>query len=156
MPYSFTSSAWIDNLLKGGGSTWSVATTVDLRTRPDNSTINSSPTSGTAPIIRLQQSCTYTLPIHVDDPDGDVVRCRWAQNGAPDKIIDDPSFSNDECGGVCEALEGAILDNVRFPSLRIGKLNEQYKFKTELTKYLSRLLAEYPFKRRLQGGMQLP
>lgn len=109
---SFKGTAWIDSLVVGGGSDWSVPTTVDLRTRPDNGRINSSPTSGTSPIIRVQQHCTYTLPIHADDPDGDDVRCRWAEKGGTDKIVEDLSFANDECGGVCQALQDARLENV--------------------------------------------
>lgn len=41
----------------------------------------------------------FTLPL-ADDIDGDDVRCRWSRT------------SDSECGGVCDAFPGAILDEV--------------------------------------------
>lgn len=82
-----------------GGSSWSVQTVVDLRRRSDNGKINSSPLSATSPIIRLQLGCSYSIPVHTDDPDGDIVKCRWASGSS-------------ECGGVCNALSGGTLTAV--------------------------------------------
>lgn len=95
----FRSSAWINTLLVGGGSDWSVITTINLNPRQDNGRINHSPVSAMAPIMRLQFGCTYTIRIPVADSDGDVVRCRWAAKNP-----------TDECGGVCLAFTGAVLD----------------------------------------------
>eukprot|EP00118_Oscarella_pearsei_P021145 m.235962 g.235962 ORF g.235962 m.235962 type:complete len:1784 (+) comp40130_c0_seq16:813-6164(+) len=97
---SYTGSAWIGGLVSGGGS-WAVPTTVDLSVRTDTGKINSSPISATAPIIRLQKGCSYSLLIHTDDPDGDTVKCRWATSTGP----------VNECGGVCGTLiNEAVLD----------------------------------------------
>ena len=93
----YSGGAWISGLNRGGGS-WSILTTVDLNRRPDTNQINSSPISATSPIVRLQEGCYYNLAISTDDPDGDEVRCRWSVG--------------DECAGVCNALEGATLDQV--------------------------------------------
>ena len=86
-------------LAVGGSGSWSVSTTVDLNPRPHNSLINSSPVSASAPIIRLIIGCSYNIPIHVDDPDGHEVRCRFGNDSS-------------ECGGVCQALPGANVVEV--------------------------------------------
>ena len=100
---SFTGCCWISSLVVGKDGDWVVSTTVDLSARPDTGKINSSPISATSPIIRLQQNCSYSLPVHTDDPDGDKVRCRWAVK----------TDSVDECGDVCNGLSGAVLDDVK-------------------------------------------
>ena len=94
----YSSCCWIGSLNIGSSSSWSIQTTVDLSRRPDTDQINSSPISATSPIVRLQEGCYYNLAISTDDPDGDEVRCRWSVG--------------DECAGVCNALEGATLDQV--------------------------------------------
>ncbi|XP_065832505.1 uncharacterized protein [Oscarella lobularis] len=96
----FTGCCWISSLVVGRDGDWIVSTTIDLNVRRDTGKINSSPISATSPIIRLKQHCSYSLPIHTDDPDGDKVRCRWAVR----------TDSMNECGGVCNSLSGAILD----------------------------------------------
>ena len=83
----------------GADGHWIVPTTVNLNPRPDSGLINSSPVSASAPIHYLIQGCPYSLPIHVDDPDGDEVRCRFGAN---------PS----ECGDICLALPGATVTSV--------------------------------------------
>ena len=100
---SFTGCCWISSLVVGRDGDWIVSTTIDLNVRRDTGKINSSPISATSPIIRLKQHCSYSLPIHTDDPDGDKVRCRWAVR----------TDSMNECGGVCNSLSGAILDEVK-------------------------------------------
>lgn len=94
----FSSCCWISSLIQGADGSWSVETEVNLRRRSDNGKINSSPISATSPIIRLQLGCSYSIPVHTDDVDGDVVKCRWG--------------SGSECGGVCNALTGATLTSV--------------------------------------------
>ena len=87
----FTGSNWL------GFSSWNVSTTFKLTPRSDNGQINSSPRAITIPILRLQSGCHHTIPITVSDPDGDVVRCRWAVGN--------------ECKSVCNAIPGAVLNS---------------------------------------------
>ena len=87
----FASNDWL------GFSHWNVSTTFQLTPRSDNGQINSSPRAITIPILRLQSGCHYTIPITVSDPDGDIVRCRWAVG--------------DECKSVCNAIPGAVLSS---------------------------------------------
>ena len=49
-----------------------------LIVRNDAGQINSSPRAITAPVVRLQEGCNHTLTLPVSDPDGDIIRCRWA------------------------------------------------------------------------------
>lgn len=79
-------------------SRWYVATTFSLAYRSDIGQINSSPRAITSPVIRLQSGCTTTIAIAVNDPDGDVVRCRWGR-------------SSSECGGVCNEFPEASLNS---------------------------------------------
>ncbi|XP_071124630.1 integrin beta-like protein C [Mytilus edulis] len=95
--FGFTGCCWIT--LVEGGSSWVMRTTADLNKRKDTGKINSSPISAMQPIVRFNYGCDYTLKIPVSDDDGDVVRCRWS--------IKTPY---DECGGVCQALNGSYLD----------------------------------------------
>ncbi|XP_052774126.1 uncharacterized protein LOC128212825 isoform X1 [Mya arenaria] len=96
--FVFTGNAWISTLNNGGGD-WNLRVTAFLIARNDTNTINSSPTAEIAPIVRLQSGCNHTITVPVGDIDGDIVRCRWA---------DTP----EECGGVCNGLPNAELDNV--------------------------------------------
>ena len=70
----FSGCCWIP--LSVGSSNWLVSTSVNLARRSDNGRINSSPISRSAAIFRFQEGCTRSLRIPVEDPDGDVVRCR--------------------------------------------------------------------------------
>ena len=67
--------------------------------RNDTGQINSSPRAITTPVLRLQQGCSHTIPLVVSDPDGDIIRCRWA--------------AGRECADVCNetAFPGAQLDS---------------------------------------------
>ena len=89
-----THSAWISDV---GGSSWNISTTFSLVTRADISKINSSPEVLPTPPLRLQQGCSYTIPLVITDPDNDTVRCRWAVG--------------DECSSICYKFPGAILDS---------------------------------------------
>ena len=88
-----TGSAWISEV---GGSR-NIPTTFSLTKRNDTGTINSSPQILPTPPLRLQQGCTYTIPLPVSDPDNDTIRCRWAVGS--------------ECGGICDKFPEAILDS---------------------------------------------
>ena len=76
---------------------WNVSTTFSLVVRNDTGKVNSSPRAITSPVLRLQQGCNHTIVLAVSDPDGDVIRCRWAVGT--------------ECAGVCNEFPGAVLDS---------------------------------------------
>ncbi|KAK7073310.1 hypothetical protein SK128_022152 [Halocaridina rubra] len=78
-------------------SSWNVATSFSLKKRNDTGRINSTPRALTAPVMRLQLGCNHTIAIPVSDPDGDIVRCRWAE-------------TRQECDGVCDAFPSAVLN----------------------------------------------
>ena len=88
----YESNAWVNEI----GGRWNFSTTFSLLPRNDTSQINSSPRVLPTPPLRLQQGCTYTIPLAINDPDNDTVRCRWA--------------IGDECKGICNKFPGAILD----------------------------------------------
>ncbi|XP_063402647.1 uncharacterized protein LOC134686779 [Mytilus trossulus] len=83
-----------------GGSSWSVMATANLTVRSDTGLINSPPIFAMQPVIRLKQSCSYSIKIPVIDEDGDFVKCRWATNSSG--VI--------ECGQACSGLSNSILD----------------------------------------------
>ena len=89
----FSGIAWISPF----GTSWNVPTTFSLVRRNDTGQINSTPRAKTSPVIRLQEGCNHTFPVAVSDPDGDIVRCRWALGS--------------ECGGICNGFPGAELDS---------------------------------------------
>ena len=71
-----------------GSSNWLVSTTVNLTRRSDNGRINSSPKSRSPAIIRWHEGCPSSLRIPVEDPDGDVVKCRFASYSESYKYSD--------------------------------------------------------------------
>ena len=89
----FTGYAWIAPFT----SNWNVSTTFSLTTRADTGQINSSPRAVTAPVIRLQENCNHIIPIVVNDPDNDIIQCRWAVGA--------------ECSGICNRFPGAQLNS---------------------------------------------
>ena len=82
---------WIDPFL----GSYNLSTTFTVRIRNDTGRINSSPRVTSFPIIRLQEGCNHTIVLPVSDPDGDTVRCRWAEGI--------------ECSGACNLFPGAEL-----------------------------------------------
>jgi len=78
------------------GSSWSIITTFSLTKRSDTGQVNSSPRAITSPVLHLQEGCNHTIPLAVNDPDDDIIRCRWAVGK--------------ECGGICDSFPGARLD----------------------------------------------
>ena len=104
--YNFTAS--INNTVTIGFSrccwlapytsdSWNVSTTFSLVVRNDTGKINSSPRAITSPVLRLQQGCNHTIVLAVSDPDGDIIRCRWAVGT--------------ECSDICNKIPGALLDS---------------------------------------------
>ena len=92
MTIAFTGGDWISPF----NSNWRVSTSFSLIRRNDTGEINSTPRAITSPVLRLQEGCNHTITIPVTDPDGDIVRCRWAVGS--------------ECAGICGGFPGAELD----------------------------------------------
>ncbi|CAC5400905.1 unnamed protein product [Mytilus coruscus] len=76
--FRYGSCCWI-SLVVGSGS-WVLLATADLSVRQDTGKINTSPVSAMQPIVRFKYGCSYSLRIPVQDDDGDIVKCRWANN----------------------------------------------------------------------------
>ena len=55
-----------------------MSTSVNLTRRSDNGRINSSPISRSAALVRFPEACPRSIRIPVEDPDGDVVKCRYS------------------------------------------------------------------------------
>ena len=89
----FTGRNWIAPF----SSSWNVSTTFSLTTRADTGQINSSPRAITSPVLRLQENCDHIIPIAVNDPDNDIIQCRWAVG--------------EECAGICDRFPGAQLNS---------------------------------------------
>ncbi|XP_067017039.1 uncharacterized protein [Acropora muricata] len=75
---SYQGCCWISSLVKYPDGNWLVTTTINLTRRSDTGRINSSPVSKSPAIIRFKEGCLQSFRIPVEDPDDDVVRCRWA------------------------------------------------------------------------------
>lgn len=95
---SYSEGDWVALEHGGGGKEWELRLTVNMTKTLKLRGSNASPISKMAPIVRLQQGCNHTVQIPVEDADGDVVHCRWAEG------------ERGECAGVCQALPGAVLD----------------------------------------------
>ena len=67
-----------------------MSTSVNLNRRSDNGRVNSSPISRSAAIVRLREGCPQSLRIPVEDPDGDVVKCRHSTYS--ESLFNDDSF----------------------------------------------------------------
>ena len=87
----FTGCCWISAV----GGSWNISTTFSIIPREDTGRINSSPRAITSPVLHLQQGCNHTITLAVTDPDGDIIRCRWAVGR--------------ECEGACSIFPGALL-----------------------------------------------
>ena len=59
---------WIE---EAGDGKWNISTTFSLAIRNDTGKINSSPRVLPTPPLRLQQGCSYTIPLPISDPDTD-------------------------------------------------------------------------------------
>lgn len=85
---------WISDV---GDGSWNVSTTFSLIARNDTGIVNSSPRISSSLPLRLQERCSYTIPLVISDPDNDIIQCRWA--------------TEPECGGVCNMFPGATLSS---------------------------------------------
>ncbi|KAJ8025225.1 Hyalin [Holothuria leucospilota] len=91
----YEGNAWIP-LANGGNGEWILRSRVDLTPRSDNGLLNSSPTTSNMPIVRIPLNCSSRFLIPVTDPDGDVVRCRYAE------------AVGNECGAICGELSATL------------------------------------------------
>ena len=75
-------------------------TAFSLTARTDTGRINSTPRAVFAPVTRLLEGCNHTITLAVSDPDGDDVRCVWAD------------FNKGECSEHCQhySFPGATID----------------------------------------------
>ncbi|XP_038071724.1 uncharacterized protein LOC119740469 [Patiria miniata] len=97
---SFRSCCWVNLENYPVPRHYLLNATVDLTPRNNRGgIINSSPVGAVVPVQLVQQGCTHVIRIPVSDPDGDVVRCRFADE------------SNRECFKVCGPLANADLEN---------------------------------------------
>ena len=60
---SFQDSAWLDELVIGGGGRWELRIKGDLTVRSDTGSINNSPVTSMNPILKLQSNCDYEIQI---------------------------------------------------------------------------------------------
>eukprot|EP00117_Sycon_ciliatum_P038427 scpid64066/ scgid0794/ len=93
---SYEGCCWISTLVRYRDTGWVWPFSMNLTQRTDTGMINHSPRSAQIPIVRMQYGCGQNLSIHTDDPDNDIVRCRWCKDYS-------------ECGGVFPPLFNAIL-----------------------------------------------
>lgn len=97
---AFTARGWVDTLVVGPDTEWQVQVTINLAVviATGRTPGNRAPRSKMPPVVNVIFGCNNTIVIPVLDPDGDTVRCRWAEAAAG------------ECGGVCGGFPGATLD----------------------------------------------
>jgi len=100
---SFTGGQWISLAYPpqtGSTARWEVRVTINFNatSRP---TGNASPVSKMSPVINMFHGCQYSVRLPAVDPDGDTIRCRWANS------------SLGECSHVCMSFPGAVLDEDR-------------------------------------------
>lgn len=95
---SYSSGQWISTLVVGSDSDWELRVKFGLAHILTRRTTNHSPQPKMSPVVNAMFGCNTTLVIPVVDPDGDPVRCRWAE-AVPG-----------ECAGVCLAFPGSSLD----------------------------------------------
>ncbi|CAF4849818.1 unnamed protein product [Rotaria sp. Silwood1] len=99
----FTGNSWASEIktsLNAVADYWRVITHIDLTQKYP---INSSPVTGSLPLIRVIEGQTAIIQIPAADWDRtDDIRCRWADSSGP---------AGDECGDICNNLPGANLSS---------------------------------------------
>ncbi len=91
--------AWLTLQLGSGG--WSMMVYINMRARPDNGLINSSPTTDIQPIVYVPAGINQTayVDIPMSDADGDEIECRFAQASSTLGGV-----TVDECDNVCKTV----------------------------------------------------
>ncbi|CAF1097116.1 unnamed protein product [Adineta ricciae] len=85
----YANSAW--GTLSLGGTTWSIASRINLVRRSDNNMFNNAPVATIISPVNIGVNQKTWITVSVSDADGDAVRCRWA--GVVNGV--------DECSSVC-------------------------------------------------------
>jgi hypothetical protein len=120
---AYSGGYWIT--LLNGGMSWNLSTIVDLKIRNDTKRINQSPISSMSPVIRVKAGCYQQVSIPSQDPDGDFIRCRWA-NGT-------------ECGDSCLLPDYVELDEETcLLKFNLTNLNGMYALKIQLEDFESK------------------
>ncbi|KAL3874866.1 hypothetical protein ACJMK2_037823, partial [Sinanodonta woodiana] len=91
---------WTPNNGSSASSLGIMKAVVDLSIRGDTHKPNGSPYASLPSIIGIPYNCSTTITLPVNDPDGDLVQCRWADA--------------DECGAGCSNVppNTIILDQM--------------------------------------------
>ncbi|XP_071945199.1 uncharacterized protein [Antedon mediterranea] len=93
----YSNSYWINLQNYGDAQKWKLVSKVNISVRADKEgRLNSSPITSMIPVIKVQEGCSSTINIPARDPDGDVVRCRWADDSK--KECPDPVNGARVCG----------------------------------------------------------
>ena len=87
---------WSSNIGNASNRTNSLVTMIDLKTRTKTGQINSSPITSMPPVITLPINTQQVIRIPMIDTDGDIVKCRWANQSTTYHVT-----SIDECASAC-------------------------------------------------------
>ena len=98
---SFSGCCWISLSHYAGSTDWKVETAINLAPRSDNGKINSSPVTRSPAIVRFPGGCRQSFRIPVEDPDGDIVKCRSATHS--ESVIVNASFPYGELDEVIKS-----------------------------------------------------
>ncbi|XP_017292957.1 uncharacterized protein LOC108248601 [Kryptolebias marmoratus] len=72
----YSSGNWINNVY--GITSWRAVTEVELKNRSDIGRPNTSPQTTILPALRVPSTCSRNITLLAFDPDGDEVKCRYA------------------------------------------------------------------------------
>jgi hypothetical protein len=94
---------WVPLVNTGTGATstttnakYELRMRLNLSRRNDTGKINESPITLVPPVIRVRVNVSQTIKLPVSDPDGDTVRCRWANSTLR------------ECAGIEKQLKNVV------------------------------------------------
>ncbi|KAK3611459.1 hypothetical protein CHS0354_032740 [Potamilus streckersoni] len=76
---SLENFSWVPHISSTAPSIGYMKTDVNLNIRGDTGKANGSPYASLPSIIGIQYNCISIIKLPVDDPDGDLIRCRWAE-----------------------------------------------------------------------------
>jgi hypothetical protein len=76
------------NLATSLNASWSIASRINVKLRPDNNLYNNAPLATMMSPIDIPVNIPTVINVPISDADSDILRCRWAN-------------SSNECGDVC-------------------------------------------------------
>ncbi|KAL3874862.1 hypothetical protein ACJMK2_037819, partial [Sinanodonta woodiana] len=76
---SLENFSWVPPNSSASSSLGYIKTVVNLNIRGDTKKPNGSPYASLPSVIGIQYNCISTIKLPVDDPDADLIRCRWAE-----------------------------------------------------------------------------